>query len=274
MHAALDLTGIFAFAISGALMAIRRDFDIVGIAILAVITTLGGGILRDLVLGHTPPPAFARWEYLVVPLAAAAVTFVAHPELERFMRTLLVFDAAGLGLFCVAGTVKALEHGLAPVAAATLGVTTAVGGGVLQQARQLEAMGLLHMTLLELPRHRILHRPQDHRRTRRSARSPPLCGQARRVRLAPCPNRRRSSTPPRRSSPGSSCRTHRRRVRVSTTWAKRRFPPATRPPCGRGTLPHPLGDRRDPGGLMGFSVAARCGCDLIVSGGGNARVTG
>ena len=132
MHAALDLTGIFAFGISGALMAIRRDFDVVGIAILAVITALGGGIMRDLVLGHTPPPAFTQWEYLVVPLAAAAVTFVAHPELERSMRTLLVFDAAGLGLFCVAGTVKALEHGLAPVAAATLGVTTAVGGGVLR----------------------------------------------------------------------------------------------------------------------------------------------
>ena len=113
-------------------MAIRRDFDVVGIAILAVITALGGGILRDLVLGDTPPPAFTQWEYLVVPLAAAAVTFVAHPELERLTRTLLVFDAAGLGLFCVAGTVKALEYGLAPVAAAALGVTTAVGGGVLR----------------------------------------------------------------------------------------------------------------------------------------------
>jgi uncharacterized membrane protein YeiH len=132
VHHELDLIGIFAFGISGALMAVRRDFDVVGIAILAVITALGGGILRDLVLGDTPPPAFTQWEYLVVPLAAAAVTFVAHPELGRLMRTLLVFDAAGLGLFCVAGTVKALDHGLAPVAAATLGVTTAVGGGVLR----------------------------------------------------------------------------------------------------------------------------------------------
>jgi uncharacterized membrane protein YeiH len=132
MQTELELIGLFAFGISGALMAIRRDFDVVGIAILAVITALGGGILRDLVLGDTPPPAFAQWEYLVVPLAAAAVTFVAHPELERLMRALLVFDAAGLGLFCVSGTVKALEYGLAPVAAATLGVTTAVGGGVLR----------------------------------------------------------------------------------------------------------------------------------------------
>jgi uncharacterized membrane protein YeiH len=142
MQTELDLIGLFVFGISGALMAIRRDFDVVGIAILAETTALGGGILRDLVLGDTPPPEFTRWEYLVVPLAAAAVAFVAHPELERLTRTLLVFDAAGLGLFCVSGTVKALDYGLAPVAAATLGVTTAVGGGVLRDviARETPAL--------------------------------------------------------------------------------------------------------------------------------------
>jgi uncharacterized membrane protein YeiH len=142
MYTELDLIGLFAFAISGALLAIDRDFDVVGITILAVITALGGGILRDLVLGDTPPPAFTRWEYLVVPLAAAAVACVTHPELKRLTQTLLVFDAAGLGLFCVAGTVKALEFGLPPVAAASLGVTTAVGGGVLRDviARQTPAL--------------------------------------------------------------------------------------------------------------------------------------
>ena len=98
----LDLAGIFAFAVSGALMAIRRDHDVVGIVVLAVVTSLGGGILRDLVLGDTPPPAFTRWEYLVVPLVAAALSLVAAPELERLGRGLLVFDAAGLGLFTVA----------------------------------------------------------------------------------------------------------------------------------------------------------------------------
>ena len=75
----LELVGVFAFAGSGALIAIRRDFDVVGIAILAVVTALGGGIVRDLVLGDMPPPAFTRWQYLVVALAAAAVTSVAHP---------------------------------------------------------------------------------------------------------------------------------------------------------------------------------------------------
>jgi uncharacterized membrane protein YeiH len=139
---ALELIGIFAFAVSGALMAIRRDFDVVGIACLAVITALGGGIVRDLVLGATPPVAFTRWEYLVVPVVAAGLTALAHPELERLTRPLLVFDAAGLGLFCVSGTLKGLEHGLAPSAACFLGVTTAVGGGVLRDvvAREIPAL--------------------------------------------------------------------------------------------------------------------------------------
>ena len=132
MHITLDLIGVFTFGISGALLAIQRDFDIVGIAILAVTTALGGGILRDLILGDSPPLAFDRWEYLAVALASAAVTFVAHPELKRITRTLLIFDAAGLALFSVSGTVKALDHGLAPIAAVLLGVTAAVGGGVLR----------------------------------------------------------------------------------------------------------------------------------------------
>ncbi|MGY1838172.1 MULTISPECIES: trimeric intracellular cation channel family protein [unclassified Modestobacter] len=149
----LDLIGVFAFAVSGALMAIGRDHDVVGIAILAVVTALGGGIIRDLVLGDTPPPAFTRWQYLVVALAAAGVTSVAHPWLGRLSRHLLVFDAAGLGLFCVAGTEKALDHGLAPVAAALLGVTTAVGGGVLRDvlARETPALFRADSELYAVP---------------------------------------------------------------------------------------------------------------------------
>jgi uncharacterized membrane protein YeiH len=144
MLATLDVIGIFAFAISGALMAIRRDFDVVGIAIMAVVTALGGGILRDLLLGDTPPVAFTRPDYLLVPLAATAVAFVAHRGLQRLSRTLLVFDAAGLGLFCVAGTLKALDHGLAPPSAAILGATTAVGGGVLRDVIARETPALVH----------------------------------------------------------------------------------------------------------------------------------
>lgn len=138
----LELIGVFAFAVSGALMAIRRDFDVVGIAVLAVVTALGGGLVRDVVLGDTPPPAFTQWPYLVVALAAAALTALTPRSFTRLARPLLVFDAAGLGLFTVAGTGKALDFGLAPVAAALLGVTTAVGGGVLRDviAREVPAL--------------------------------------------------------------------------------------------------------------------------------------
>jgi len=142
MQEALELVGVFAFGVSGALMAVRRDFDVVGITMLAVITAIGGGVLRDLLIGDTPPPAFTEWPYLVVPLAAAAVTFFAHPAVERLARALLLFDAAGLALFYVTGTAKSLDYGLAPLAAAALGVTTAVGGGLLRDviARETPAL--------------------------------------------------------------------------------------------------------------------------------------
>jgi uncharacterized membrane protein YeiH len=83
-------------------------------------------------IGDTPPAAFTEWPYFAAPLAAAFVTFLFHPAVERSMRTVLVFDAAGLGVFCVAGTVKALDYGLGPLPAAALGVTTGVGGGLLR----------------------------------------------------------------------------------------------------------------------------------------------
>jgi uncharacterized membrane protein YeiH len=128
----IEVIGVFAFAISGAFLAVRRGFDIVGIVVLAVVTAIGGGVLRDVIIGDTPPAAFTEWPYFAAPLAAAFVTFLFHPAVERLMRTVLVFDAAGLGLFCVAGTVKALDYGLGPLPAAALGVTTGVGGGLLR----------------------------------------------------------------------------------------------------------------------------------------------
>ena len=132
MIAFLEAIGVFAFALSGALLAVRRGFDIVGIFVLAIVTAIGGGVLRDVILGDTPPTAFTEWPYLAAPLLAAAVTFFFHPALERLERLVLLFDAGGLGFFSVAGTLKALEYGLGPLAAAALGVTTGVGGGLLR----------------------------------------------------------------------------------------------------------------------------------------------
>ncbi|MEZ5374979.1 MAG: trimeric intracellular cation channel family protein [Acidimicrobiales bacterium] len=129
----IDLLGIFVFAVSGGLTAVRKRFDVVGVIALAAITALGGGLLRDVLLGDTPPPALTEPAYLVAALVGAAATFVGHQHIERqWLRPHLVFDAAGLGLFCVAGTTKALAFGLNGVGAVALGVLTATGGGVMR----------------------------------------------------------------------------------------------------------------------------------------------
>lgn len=127
----LNLLGTFFFAISGSLLAARRGFDIIGSLILGSLTGLGGGVVRDVVLG-VPPTAFTEPIYLAAPLAAALLVFFLFSGVERFPRTLLIFDAAGLGLFCTTGTVKALEVGMNPVAAVLLGVATGIGGGLLR----------------------------------------------------------------------------------------------------------------------------------------------
>ncbi|RVU22692.1 trimeric intracellular cation channel family protein [Streptomyces antnestii] len=128
----LDLVGIFVFAISGALLAVRKNFDVFGIAVLAEVTALGGGLFRDLIIGAVPPSAFTDLGYFVTPLVAAALVFFLHPEVERTQVAVNIFDAAGLGLFCVTGTVKAYDYGLGLTASAALGLATAVGGGVLR----------------------------------------------------------------------------------------------------------------------------------------------
>ena len=139
----LDLVGIFVFAISGALLAVRKNFDVFGIAVLAEVTALGGGLFRDLIIGAVPPAAFTDLGYFVTPLLAALLVFFLHPQVERIQVGVNVFDAAGLGLFCVAGTTKAYEYGLGLTQSATLGLATAVGGGVLRDVLANEVPSLL-----------------------------------------------------------------------------------------------------------------------------------
>ncbi|MER7478185.1 trimeric intracellular cation channel family protein [Streptomyces sp. NPDC126510] len=139
----LDLIGIFVFAISGALLAVRKNFDVFGMAVLAEVTALGGGLFRDLVIGAVPPAAFTDLGYFLTPLLATLLVFFLHPQVERIQIAVNVFDAAGLGLFCVAGTIKAYEYGLGLTASAGLGLTTAVGGGVLRDVLANEVPSLL-----------------------------------------------------------------------------------------------------------------------------------
>ncbi|MEV8182753.1 trimeric intracellular cation channel family protein [Specibacter sp. NPDC078692] len=129
---ALDLLGVFFFAVSGSLLAARKGFDLVGSVLLGSMVGLGGGVLRDIILADGPPAAFSNPIYLVPPLAAAALVYFTVKNVQRSGRLLFMFDAGGLALFCITGSLKALEAGMTPVAAILLGVTTAVGGGILR----------------------------------------------------------------------------------------------------------------------------------------------
>jgi len=128
----LDLAGIFVFAVTGGLVAVRRQFDMFGVLVLAGATGLGGGFLRDVLIDATPPAALADWRYLLVPVVAGVAAFAWHPAFARLERTVNVLDACGLGLFCVTGALKALDLGLGPAPAALMGMVTGIGGGMLR----------------------------------------------------------------------------------------------------------------------------------------------
>jgi uncharacterized membrane protein YeiH len=150
----LDLVGVFTFAISGGLLAVRKGFELVGVISLALVTALGGGVLRDLLLGATPPTAFSDVLYLVVPLSAATLVFVGHWLInQRVNRAVLIFDAAGLGLFCVTGAVKAVSFGTSAVGAVLIGVISAAGGGIIRDVLANEHPSIFHRdsTLYAIP---------------------------------------------------------------------------------------------------------------------------
>lgn len=127
-----ELIGVVAFAASGALLSVRRDLDIVGIVLLAVATALGGGVIRDVIIGKTPPTAFTDLWLVGTAVTTALVLFVWHPPARLTRWPLDLTDAVGLGMFAVTGTVTAYDYGLAAPSAAMLGLTTAVGGGIVR----------------------------------------------------------------------------------------------------------------------------------------------
>jgi uncharacterized membrane protein YeiH len=129
----LDLAGTFAFAVNGALTAVRAaQLDIVGVVTLGMITAVGGGIIRDVLLGALPPATFVDWRYLVVAAAGGLIAFLFSRRLGRFTGSIDVLDAAGLSLFAVVGAGKALELGAGPAQAIILGAVTGVGGGTMR----------------------------------------------------------------------------------------------------------------------------------------------
>jgi uncharacterized membrane protein YeiH len=126
----LDLGGTFVFAISGAVAAVNRRLDIFGIVVLSFVAGNFGGIGRDLLIGAVPPAALTDARYLLVSVLAGLITFFLYAGVDRLRSPVLLFDAAGLSFFAVAGAQKAIEFGLSPVMSALLGMLTGIGGGM------------------------------------------------------------------------------------------------------------------------------------------------
>jgi uncharacterized membrane protein YeiH len=148
----LDLAGTFAFALNGALTAVREArIDIVGVVTLGMITAVGGGIIRDVLLGAVPPAAFVDWRYLTVAAAGGLLAFLFAGRLNRFASAIDVLDAAGLALFAVTGAGKALAFGAGPLQAIILGAVTGVGGGTMRDVLIRKVPGVLSSGLYAIP---------------------------------------------------------------------------------------------------------------------------
>jgi uncharacterized membrane protein YeiH len=128
----LELAGVFCAALSGGLAAVRKRFDVFGVLVLAWATGLGGGILRDVLIGDTPPVGISQWPLVTTAVAGGVVIFFLHPGIARMRRAIVVLDAGALALFVLQGTTKGLELGAGPLASVVVGVLTGVGGGVLR----------------------------------------------------------------------------------------------------------------------------------------------
>jgi uncharacterized membrane protein YeiH len=146
----LNLAGTFVFGLSGGLAAVRDRLDLFGVVVLAAVVGLAGGITRDVLIG-TPPATFRDWRYLAAVAAAGVVCFFAGRMLERAERSVMIFDALGLGLFAVTGATKALQFGLGPVQAVLLGTITGVGGGMLRDVLLREVPTVLREGLYAIP---------------------------------------------------------------------------------------------------------------------------
>jgi uncharacterized membrane protein YeiH len=129
---AFDLSGTFVFAISGAIAGVRHRLDLFGVLVLSFAAATSGGLARDVFIGAIPPASIQDWRYLAVSILAGIVTFFFYSRVSRFKNALLIYDAAGLGLFATTGAAKALAFQIAPIPAALLGMLTGIGGGVVR----------------------------------------------------------------------------------------------------------------------------------------------
>ncbi|ASG21363.1 trimeric intracellular cation channel family protein [Nitrospirillum viridazoti] len=141
-----DMAGTVLFAVEGAMAALRGGLDLFGVMVLSFATALGGGVLRDLLIGAAPPTALRDWRYPAMAFAAGAATFTGHALVGQVPVGLMTtLDAAGLSLFAVAGTEKALNRDIPPFSAVLMGTITGVGGGTLRDIMLAQVPAILRV---------------------------------------------------------------------------------------------------------------------------------
>ncbi len=128
----LDIIGTFAFAISGALVASDKHYDLFGVVIIAFVTAVGGGMIRDVLIGYHPINWIGDVNYIWTILFAVLITFLFKRKIAPLSKTMFLFDTIGIAVFTMLGTEKGLNFGLPPFIAAIMGVVSAVFGGVLR----------------------------------------------------------------------------------------------------------------------------------------------
>ena len=147
---ALDYIGVLVFGISGALKAGQRDMDVFGMFVLALITGVGGGTIRDVLLGESPMFWLKDMNYLALCVLATVGVLVLAPRIVQWEKGLLLFDAIGLGVFTVIGTTKGVQAELPIPACIGLGCVTGIGGGVLRDVLALTRPIVLHREIYAL----------------------------------------------------------------------------------------------------------------------------
>jgi uncharacterized membrane protein YeiH len=142
---AVDLVGTFVFAVEGALAGIQGELDLLGLLVVSFVTALGGGTVRDLLIGAIPPNSIRDWRYGATAFAGGGAVFCFYQSFQHVPQQLLItLDAAGLALFAMAGAGKALEFGINPMIAVLMGVLTGVGGGTIRDVLMTQVPGILN----------------------------------------------------------------------------------------------------------------------------------
>ncbi|MCI1983984.1 MAG: TRIC cation channel family protein [Bifidobacteriaceae bacterium] len=128
----IEYLAVISCGISGGLAAIKKRYDVFAVLIIAWLTAVGGGLIRDVLLGAIPPVGVSDKWLILSAFASGVVCLIFYPEITDLKRSMLVSDALALGLFAVNGTLKALNYGSSMTTAVFLGMATALGGGLIR----------------------------------------------------------------------------------------------------------------------------------------------